>query len=109
MLPIDSDFPKEGVKSETSPSIHKLPAQYLAEIIMLFKYEQLKEVTYFWREPQYRMEYTGNVMRLQSRLKYCDFKYVNNAIVKNKLTSTSMPMDALIIEELQNATPTKEE
>ena len=100
MLAINSDFPKEGVKSESSPIIHKSPAAYLAEVIMIHKYPEIVGIAFFWKEIAYKVEYVGMVTRLQSRLKYCDFKYINNVILKNKLTSTAQPFDSLIIEEL---------
>lgn len=102
-LQINSDWPSNGVKSLSNNNIHKLPAQYLAELIMVNGDSSLLEEGAFWNKNPYKKRYTSLMVHLQRRLKYCDFKYIHNVIVKYKLTTFgTKEIDELITKEIEN-------
>jgi hypothetical protein len=102
MLPLNSEWPKDGVKSITTDIIHKKASAYLAEIMMLNKIPDLKEYPFFWRVKEYQNSYSGYVINLEKRIKTCGFGPIHNAIVKNNLSVFDEHMDECIIKEISS-------
>jgi hypothetical protein len=103
-LPLNASWPEEGVQSLSAEEIvHKRPEAYLAELMLVLREPDLLKVHKCWSFGKYKESYVGFIMQLAERLKYCEFKILHNAIVKNKLTSFKDNFDELIIEEIKKA------
>jgi hypothetical protein len=99
-LSINTDWPKEGVKSISSEIIHQRPEQYLAELVMIHRQPSLMDHHFFWRDMKYKKSYMGFILELKTYLQGCDFKTLHNVIVKNKISSIKDITTELVTKEI---------
>lgn len=96
-LPLDSDWPKEGVWSLTTPMCrHKTGAAYLSEIIMIHKHGELPPQ--FWQQVQYQKEYQRHVMRLHKVLETEPFSRVHRVVCKFRISGLGATFNNLLME-----------
>lgn len=101
VLPIDSTWPVDGVNAISTKGIkHTKPAAYLAELIMIQRDPSLAGTDRFWKDKALAKSYSGFVIQISKRLKYCDFKHLHNAIIRNNLTHFNDQADELIAAEI---------
>ena len=99
-LSLNNDWPKEGVKSITSNTIHKRPEAYLAERLMVNREPLLMYSPLFWQQDKYKESFKGFLIRLNQCIKYAGFKPVHKAIVENNLKDLSPKTMDIIKEEI---------